>query len=250
MRWVAVAAVGIVMSVAGCAIDGEPAPASNAPTSVPPATVTETVSASTQSTATAATALDSTPTRIVNLVAVDSVGRPINGFEINSPDPAGDIDCTYASVSRSTSTGRIYECGASAQSADVCWAVKSNTQLMCADTPWSRKLNVWTISSGSVPTSGAPSGAAQPWGLDLADGRECRIRVGGAWGGRSDGLVGAYSCTGGNDVVLQGADATSALDKSSSTWTVAVGPLGQGDANFPPPQKVAVRTAYFASAAG
>lgn len=89
--------------------------------------------------------------------------------------------------------------------------------------------------------------SVEPWALELADGRHCRIRVGGAWGGRSDGLVGAYSCDG-SAVVLQPSTARTAIDASTSTWLVEVGPLGSGAPDFPAPAILAVRTAYFAAA--
>ncbi|NUS94656.1 MAG: hypothetical protein HOQ36_19985, partial [Nocardia sp.] len=88
----------------------------------------------------------------------------------------------------------------------------------------------------------------EPWALELADGRQCRIRVGGAWGGRADGLVGAYSCTGGAEVVLQPADARTAIDTSAPTWHVSMGELGAGSPDLPPPTIADVRTAYFAAA--
>ncbi|NMO00350.1 hypothetical protein HH308_03875 [Gordonia sp. TBRC 11910] len=244
--------VGALTAIAGCSSGSGDTPQAVTSTQVSTTVVTATrttTSPAAQSTSSSQTS--DVPTSTVTLVAVDSAGRPINGFEVNSPNPAGEIDCAHASVSRSSTTGGIYECGASAQSADVCWAAKSNTQLLCGDSPWSRKLDAWTITSGTLPTSGAPSAQPEPWGLELADGRQCRIRVGGAWGGRSDGRVGAYSCTGSDrDVVLMRANATSAVDRSSTTWLVEVGPLGAGSPSFPAPDKVAVRTAYFAAAAG
>lgn len=253
---ITVSVLSALVLLVGCSSGSESGspPATVTSTQIPTTVVTVTGGSTTQTGAssdTTATSDDAgVPTSVVTLVAVDSAGRAINGFEINSPNPAGDIDCTHGSVSRSSTTGHVYECGASAQSANVCWAAKANTQLLCGDSPWSRHLNAWTITSGSLPTSESASDKPEPWALELVDGRQCRIRVGGAWGGRSDGLVGAYSCTGGNDVVLMAPNATSAIDRSSSTWRVEVGPLGSGDPRFPAPDKVAVRTAYFAAAAG
>lgn len=188
-------------------------------------------------------------TSVVSVVAVTAAGQPAAGFTIVSPDPYGALDCRYAEPSRSGNTPGIYSgCGASADSADVCWAPPDNTTLLCAGDPWQRTLRRYTVTPqlSAVGRTESP----EPWALELADGRHCRIRVGGAWGGRSDGLVGAYSCDGGHDVVLQPANARTAVDTSSSTWTVRVGPLGSGSPDFPPPPDVAVRTAYFAATAG
>lgn len=187
-------------------------------------------------------------TTLVSVVAVDAAGQPADGFTVTSPDPFGALDCRYAQAGRSGNTAGIYSgCGASADSADVCWAPPGNTTLLCANDPWQRTLRRYTVTPQLTPVGRTES--PEPWALELADGRHCRIRVGGAWGGRSDGLVGAYSCDGGHDVVLQPAEARTAIDTSSSTWTVRVGPLGSGNPDFPPPPVVAVRTAYFAAAA-
>jgi len=191
----------------------------------------------------------SAATGVVSVVAVTAAGQPADGFTVVSPDPYGTLDCRYAEPSRSGNTPGIYSgCGAAADSADVCWAPPGNTTLLCASDPWQRTLRRYTVTPqlGAVGRTESP----EPWALELADGRHCRIRVGGAWGGRSDGLVGAYSCDGGHDVVLQPANARTAVDTSSSTWTVRVGPLGSGNPDFPPPPQVAVRTAYFAATAG
>ncbi|MEV6218813.1 hypothetical protein [Nocardia sp. NPDC051833] len=188
-------------------------------------------------------------TTVVSVVAVTAAGQPSDGFTVVSPDPYGALDCKYAEPSRSGNTPGIYSgCGASADSADVCWAPPGNTTLLCASDPWQRTLRRYTVTPQLTPVGRTES--PEPWALELADGRHCRIRVGGAWGGRSDGLVGAYSCDGGHDVVLQPANARTAVDTSSSTWTVKVGPLGSGNPDFPPPPAVAVRTAYFAATAG
>ncbi|GGN90741.1 hypothetical protein [Nocardia rhizosphaerihabitans] len=187
-------------------------------------------------------------TTIISVVAVNAAGQPSDGFTVTTPDPFGALDCKYAEPSRSANTPGIYSgCGASADSADVCWAPPGNTTLLCANDPWQRTLRRYTVTPPLTPVGRTDS--PEPWALELADGRHCRIRVGGAWGGRSDGLVGAYSCTGGNDVVLQPSNAGTAIDTSSSTWQVAVGPLGSGNPDFPPPPQVAVRTAYFAASA-
>ncbi|AHH21254.1 hypothetical protein NONO_c64840 [Nocardia nova SH22a] len=185
-------------------------------------------------------------TQVVTLVAIDATGNPINGFTLPDPQPVGSLDCTTGDPSRSAPAGGIYHCGASADSADVCWPMPSRTELRCADDPWQRRLRSYTVDPPLQPigTTSKP----EPWGLELADGTQCRIRVGGAWGGRSDGLVGAYSCTGTSDVVLQPPNAPSAVDTSGPTWQIRMGPLGSGNPDFPPPAVVAVRTAYFAAA--
>ena len=184
-------------------------------------------------------------TQVVTLVAIDSSGNPINGFTVPDPQPVARLDCSGEAPSRSAPAGGIYHCGASADSADVCWPMPSGTELRCGDDPWQRRLRAYTADPSLQPIGKTTS--PEPWGLELADGQQCRIRVGGAWGGRSDGLVGAYSCTGTNDVVLQAPNAPSAVDTSTPAWHVRIGALGSGNPDLPPPAVVAVHTAYFAA---
>lgn len=185
-------------------------------------------------------------TKIDTIVAVVG-GKPAKGFRVDPMQGDNSIDCQFAQISRSATTMGVFGgCGAAAQSADVCWPGTGH-KLLCGTEPWDRTLIEWEITSGRLPLRAEPSATPEPWGLELADGRRCRVRVGGAWGGRADGMVGAYSCTGSqNQVVLQGADATTAIDRSTAIWTVQLGRLGAGSPDLGSPAKVPVRTAYFA----
>ncbi|MGW1741754.1 hypothetical protein ACWCPQ_23460 [Nocardia sp. NPDC001965] len=189
---------------------------------------------------------DPPPTAVVSLVAVDAAGQPADGFVVTGTAPSGEIDCDKTTSSRSATSPGIYRCGASADAADVCWARTARSEVLCADDPWSRELRWYSVSPPLEPVG--KTADPEPWALELADGRQCRIRVGGAWGGRADGLVGAYSCTGGAEVVLQPADARTAIDTAAPTWHVSMGELGAGSPDLPPPTIVDVRTAYFAAA--
>jgi hypothetical protein len=71
------------------------------------------------------------------------------------------------------------------------------------------------------------------------------VRNGGAWGGRSDGLTGAYSCDGESSFILV-SDVSPAVDKSADIWTVQVGDLKDPNSVLPPPTTVDVVKAYFA----
>jgi hypothetical protein len=86
-----------------------------------------------------------------------------------------------------------------------------------------------------------------PFALLLDDGTQCRLRNGGAWGSRDDGLAGAYGCNGESAVLTPLMDAsTPAVDRSHPLWTVKVGPLGPDNVHFPPPETHTVTTAWFA----
>ncbi|MEV5652456.1 hypothetical protein AB0L57_29765 [Nocardia sp. NPDC052254] len=239
----------LTCAIAGCGTPGDSAQPAPTDDTSRPATAGSTAAA--PGGAGRATAAPTTEpagagaTEVVSLVALDAAGKPVDGFTLPDPQPVGTLDCTTADPSRSAPAGGVYRCGASADAADVCWPMPSRTELRCADDPWQRRLRGYTVDPPLPPigTTATP----EPWGLELADGRQCRIRVGGAWGGRSDGLVGAYSCTGTEEVVLQPPNAPSAVDTSGPTWHVRMGALGAGNPDLPPPAVVAVRTAYFAA---
>jgi hypothetical protein len=91
-----------------------------------------------------------------------------------------------------------------------------------------------------------PPATPMPFGLLLDDGTQCRLRNGGAWGGRDDGLYPAYGCSPGENLaVLEGTSAP-AVDRAQLLWTVKVGPYGAGNVHFPPPQTHTVTTAWSA----
>lgn len=247
-RSLSVFGAALALALAGCgSSDDDTGPAAQLSTTTQAGPAAEDPPASPSPSPTTMTSAAAEPTEVISLTAVDAEGRPTDGFTVISPDPFGTLNCRNAVPSHSATTPGIYHCGASADAADVCWPTPSRTELLCADDPWQRQLRRYTIDPPLEPVTAPES--PEPWALELADGRQCRIRVGGAWGGRADGMVGAYSCTGGSEVVLQPADARTAIDTSSDTWQVAMGELGAGSPDFPPPTMVDVRTAYFAAAA-
>ncbi|GGL22607.1 hypothetical protein [Nocardia jinanensis] len=232
----------LVAALSGCASPSGGDPGSVVSATAPPGVVrSSTVAATSEQ-----ESPDPPPTTEVSLVAVDASGQPADGFVVSGTGPVGELDCTYGTSSRSATSPGIYHCGASADAADVCWAGTGRRELFCADDPWSRELRWYRVDTRLEPVGKTAN--PEPWALELADGRKCRIRVGGAWGGRADGLVGAYSCTGGAEVVLQPSDARTAIDTSAPTWHVSMGELGAGSPDLPPPTIVDVRTAYFAAA--
>ncbi|MFE3444539.1 hypothetical protein ACFXNW_16040 [Nocardia sp. NPDC059180] len=249
-RSISVFGAALALMLTGCgSSDDDTGPATQLATTTQAGPAAQSAPDSTSPSATTAetTTASDTATEVVSLTAVDAAGMPTDGFTVISPDPYGALNCRDATASFSATTANIYHCGASADAADVCWPTPAMNELLCANDPWKRELRRYTVDPPLEPVAATES--PEPWALELADGRHCRIRVGGAWGGRSDGMVGAYSCTGDSEVVLQASDARTSIDKSSDTWQVAMGELGAGEADFPPPTMVDVRTAYFAAAA-
>ncbi|MDP7703091.1 hypothetical protein [Mycobacterium sp. TY815] len=181
-------------------------------------------------------------TQVINVVAVVD-GQPANGYrDVTTGEVSGTVSMCDASPS-AVDPG-IYRCSPSAAAADVCWKSTAQT-LLCVDDPWRKQLHRVTVTD-ALPSI-QPVSLPTPFALLLDNGVQCRIRNGGAWGGRDDDLVGAYGCNG-EDVVLESTDDGAVpIDRSRPVWTVKVGPLGAGPVHFPPPQTHSVTTAWFAA---
>jgi hypothetical protein len=187
-------------------------------------------------------------THVVTVVAVDANGHPASGYRVApaSPDPGSSAQVSGCDVSRSAIADNIYSCAPNAAGADVCWP-SGQRSLLCLVDPWAKTLRR-VVQNGPLPNV-HPTATPAPFALQLDDGTQCRLRNGGAWGGRDDGLVGAYGCPFESPAVLVAAPATSgasAIDRSQALWTVKVGALGAGDVHFPPPQTHTVTIAWFA----
>jgi hypothetical protein len=189
-------------------------------------------------------AAEPSATQVISVVPVGPNGEPINGFqETPSPGNVSSVsECTAASLS-AVADG-IYSCSPSAAGADPCWPSTPGS-LLCLDDPWDKQLHRVDYD-GPLPPVQAPA-ISDPVGLLLDDGTRCRLRNGGAWGGRDDGYVGVYGCGGANAVLwLPSQGPGTCVDRSSPAWTVKVGPLGTPTEHFPPPQIHTVTTAWFA----
>ncbi len=175
------------------------------------------------------------------MVAVDKLGNPIPGYEVEASD--GFVDGCMASAAGGEG---LVSCYPTASGADVCWVDSDRVTLLCGTDPWEKKLHRMTSDEeiGAV----TPKPVPDPWGLVLADGARCRLRNGGSWGSRADGWVGAYSCDRGEaEYVLVSQDQPeSVADRSGPVWQVHIGALGNEGDQFPAPAPIAVATAYFA----
>ncbi|MFS8096044.1 hypothetical protein LFM09_02800 [Lentzea alba] len=175
------------------------------------------------------------PTKSEIVVAVEG-GRPAAGYTV---EEAGQASSCYRR--KDGQEDGLASCSAGV---DVCWAGPEPTTLLCGLKAWEKKL-ARRVADGPIKEIDASGYEPPPWGLELANGAKCVRRTGGSWGGRADGLIGAYSCEGASGIVLDGDDPL--LDQSKPAWTVKVGPLGDDPTTvFPPPEKIRVVTAYFA----
>lgn len=193
-------------------------------------------------------------TQVITVSAVGADGRPANGFRMQpaSADPGTVGEVFGCGASPAAVSGDIYSCAPAAAGADVCWpgSVSAPKALWCLDDPWSRELHPVTYTDALPQVR--PTAAPTPFALLLDDGTQCRLRNGGAWGGRDDGMVGAYGCPGETPAVLVSLvpdGAASPIDRSAPLWTVKVGALGSGEPHLPPPQTHAVTTAWYAGVA-
>lgn len=188
-----------------------------------------------------------TATQVITLVPVGPNGEPINAFREAPPQSNVNnvVDCTTSSPAAVADD--IYSCSPSAASADVCWPSIPGS-LLCVDDPWDMEL--YRVSYSDQLPHVEPVTQPRPLALLLDDNTQCLLRNGGAWGGRQDGYVGAYSCGPVNSnlavLVQPSQGATAVIDRSMPAWTVKVGPLGSPTAEFPPPQTHTVATAWFA----
>ena len=136
-----------------------------------------------------------------------------------------------------------HDCSPHAASAHFCWGTTGTVDLVCSWDPRSKELHRYTATEPLTDTA-APADPV-PWGLDLADGLKCDVRLGGALAGRPDGYFAAYVCDGQTYVLGNSTDPV--VDTSGPQWIVKVGELSTTAASLPPPEPIGVVTAYFAA---
>lgn len=191
-------------------------------------------------------AADPPATQVVTAVAVGTNGEPMDGYqEAPQGESAVVTDCTKPSPSAVADD--IYYCSPTAAAAGTCWP-STPESLLCVDDPWTKQLHRVSYA-GQLPQV-QPTSTPDPFAVVLDDGTQCRLRNGGAWGGRADGYVGVYGCgdPGSNLAVLwlPSAGPGTCFDRSAPLWTVKLGQLGTPTDQFPPPQTRGVATAWFA----
>jgi hypothetical protein len=182
-------------------------------------------------------------THVVNVVAVNRSGQPVNGYSVVNRQVSADLSgCTEPSPAAVSPD--IYACDPSEAAAEVCW--RAPASLLCLMDPWSKALR--RFSSPGVLPAVAPPASPMPFAIVLDDGTRCVLPNGFDLGGRADQTVPIYGC--GEDIgVLAPPDwnPADAIDRTEPLWAVFVGQLGPRDTPFPVPIRHTVTTAWFAA---
>lgn len=186
------------------------------------------------------------PTTVVEVVPLDQNGNLVAGWELVDDGFVGPVDCRFDSPSHASVGVDITSCSPMAAGVDVCWVLPGRIDLACGGVPWESRLHARYAGGGPIGPVGTYDGAF-PWGIELIDGTRCRIRHGGSWGGRADGLNGSYWCVRDGSSLGEGEVILGALDRSGPTWIALRGPLSPDNRAFPPPEEAPVTTAWFAA---
>jgi hypothetical protein len=193
------------------------------------------------STATPSSSGDPTrPTEVVNVVAVDGGGNPAPGFTVVDGGKTQNCYRALAAVD-----GGVVTCSGSTLD-PVCWVTPVRSVVLCGNTFKDKELRR-VVVEGPVETREWTT--PRPWGLKLADGKEC-FPHDQSQGRRADGLIGFYVCQEDRDNsvhYLLGRETEPFIDRTKPVWTVRVGDLGASSDEFPPPAEMRVVTAYFAA---
>lgn len=152
-------------------------------------------------------------TKVVYVRPVTVSGRPAAGWSVTRE--SGTVTCDGTAPS-SVNPG-IASCYPTAYGLRACFGSARHT-VLCVRDPHVKEL-VRIRYSGAYPVVEGPR-TPQPAALDLADGRTCLLRVGGAWSSPAQHpqWVGFDSCSRKADVY--GSGNGDGLDRSSRAWTV------------------------------
>jgi len=189
-----------------------------------------------------------TATAVVNVAAADAAGVPMPGFTVvddqgsNSP-----VDCSFGAPNPAAVGVNTHDCSPHAASAHFCWGTTGTVDLLCSWDPRSTELHRYTAMEPLTDTAAAADPV--PWGLDLADGRKCDVRLGGAFSGRPDDYTVAYVCGGATATYVLRNSTDPVVDTSGPQWVVKVGGLSHNPTvtSLPPPVAIGVVAAYFAA---
>lgn len=187
---------------------------------------------------------DAGVTNVINVVAVNASGQPINGYHVVNRQTSANLSaCTDPSPAAVSND--VYSCDPPVAAAEVCWPAPAS--VLCVVDPWNKGLRRFP-APGALPAV-APPASAVPFAMQLDDGTRCILPNGIDLGGRADDTVPIYGC--GNNLTLgvlapPDWNPGDAIDRTQPLWAVFVGQLGPRDTPFPVPIRHTVTTAWFA----
>jgi serine/threonine-protein kinase len=192
---------------------------SESPTAVPSTALPTTSAAPPLPPVAATTSAEPAGTDIITAVAVDSSGRPTNGYRevpaSSSSQLAGCDSSSAAAVS-----ANIYTCYPSVAAADICWP-SPPFSMLCMNNPWDKEVRRLAYDTSLLPKVQPPA-TPEPFALTLDNGTHCRYFIGGARRARSDGYVPMYACGADNtaSVLGEAGSQTDPINRSKPLWTV------------------------------
>ncbi|MFT4085916.1 MAG: VWA domain-containing protein [Gordonia sp. (in: high G+C Gram-positive bacteria)] len=178
--------------------------------------------------------------QVVEIVAVDKSGQPINGFTRGQVMSA-TFEAKYCSPGLGAINPGVYSCGTTADGAVNCWP--SGSKLLCTGAPDQKELREYAYTGTLTPEQPKPD--VKPWALTLADGTKCLKKYGGSWDRPPAGYMHVYYCdTKGSYtyVYVRDGDDPPLFDKSGKQWTVLFG------TNTSTPRAVGVTSVTYSAA--
>lgn len=162
--------------------------------------------------ASAASTAPQTTAGVVRPVTAD--GTPAAGWTVKKLDVK--VDCDGGALP-AVDDG-IAACYPTAADLRACWASGEHHALCLQDAGTEQEL-VRVRVRGAFPATDKPA-VPQPLALHLADGQDCLLRIGGAWGAPQShpNWIGHYSCTDGS--VYAPAHSISGIDQRGPVWKV------------------------------
>lgn len=173
-----------------------------------------------------------------------------DGWQLDRDNPSGTRVSCYGTSYNAMGPGTL-TCGITADGANACWRGDSpEPEVWCLDTFDVESKTLRVLPAEDLPERTTAPEEPEPLFLQLEDGSIWFDRFGGAWGGRSDGLVGIAGCA--NDVgicdgmskKLLAGDAPG-IDLSGKYWKVKVGELGDPRVDYPEPISMTVSRVWF-----